>query len=438
MVDCAADLITVYLHSNLLQTCMATAQQVKQKISDLYKRSSRQIFATLVRVLGDFDLAEEALQDAFDAAVSQWPHSGLPDNPYAWLVSTGRFKAIDRLRRQQTLSTIVADISNDAEGACDGSMETEDEEIKDDLLRLIFTCCHPSIAPGIQTALTLREVCGLTTESIAQAFLVSPATMAQRIVRGKAKIRQSKIPFELPGPHTLNSRLDAVLMVIYLVFNEGYCSTSGETVTRADLTVEALRLGELMVQLMPDAEVMGLLALMLLHEARASSRVDSNGDIILLQDQQRQLWDQALILRGAELVRQAMDQPPYGIYTLQAAICLEHAKSASFEDTDWAQILTLYSVIMSIEPSPVVALNRAVALSMVESPQSALLEVKRIVAEGTLTDYHLAYCTYAELSHRVGNYKEAAEAYQKALSLVKQHPEKRIISKKLRELERWL
>ncbi len=381
-----------------------------------------------MRLLGDFDLAEEAVAEAFRAAVEQWPAEGIPDNPRAWLVSAGRFKAIDRIRREK----IYANVEDEVLESFEAEIQ-EKNEIEDDRLRLIFTCCHPSLAADAQIALTLREVCGLGTEEIAHAFLTPAPTLAQRIVRAKNKIRDAKIPYEVPGAKELPGRLDAVLRVLYLVFNEGYSASSGESVTRADLSGEAIRVGRLLVELLPEPEAMGLLALMLLQESRRNSR-SKDGELVLLENQDRSLWDRKLIAEGAQLVERALKTRRFGPYSLQAAIAAVHAESARHEETDWAQIVGLYDVLAQIDPSPVVSLNRAVALAMRDGPEAALPLVEGLMSY--LSEYHLAHAVRADLHRRLGNRKEAAASYRKALALAKQEPEKRFLRQRLADVEK--
>jgi RNA polymerase sigma-70 factor, ECF subfamily len=410
-----------------------TTQSVNVLVEQLYRTESRRVFATLIRLLGDFDLAEEALHDAFTAAIAQWPQVGVPKNPYSWLVSAGRFKAIDVLRRRSrfdaSLGKLVAQLDLE-----ESPLELGDDQIEDDRLRLIFTCCHPAIAPNTQVALTLREICGLKTEEIASAFLSSPPTIAQRIVRGKAKIRDAKIPYEVPGIADLPERLDAVLSVIYLVFNEGYSASSGESVTRSDLSGEAIRLGQLLVELLPDPEAMGLLALMLLQESRRVARSTPSGDLILLEDQDRSLWNPAQIAEGKALVEKAITSQTIGTYTIQAAIAAVHAEASTAEATDWAQIVALYDVLARVEPSPVVNLNRAVAVAMRDGPAVGLEIIDDILAKGNLTDYHLSHAARADLCRRLGKTADARESYHRALALVQQEPERRFLEKRLEEL----
>jgi RNA polymerase sigma-70 factor (ECF subfamily) len=399
----------------------------------VYRAESRRVFATLVRLLGDFDLAEEALHDAFRAALEQWPREGVPANPRAWLVSAGRFKAIDGIRRRARF-VALDDVAEEAESIPDDA-PAEREDIADDRLRLVFTCCHPALAPDAQVALTLREVCGLTTEEIAQAFLTAAPTLAQRIVRAKAKIRDARIPYEVPAPDALPARLDSVLRVIYLVFNEGYSASSGESVTRVDLSGEAIRLGRLLVALLPEPEAVGLLALMLLHEARRAARTTPDGDVVLLDAQDRTLWDRDLIAEGSALVERALGSRRFGSYTLQAAIAAVHAAAARAEATDWREIVGLYDLLLAAEPSPVIELNRAVAVAMRDGPSAGLTLVDAILGRGALQDYRLAHAVRADLCRRLGRTAEARSAYQRALALTRQAPERRFLERRLRELE---
>lgn len=410
------------------------AAAIQATVDSLYREESRWVFATLIRLIGDFDLAEEALQEAFTAAVVQWQRDGIPTNSRAWLVSTARFKAIDAMRRHARFDKAIAE---HGEFLAPGTTELEDfdeDTFKDDLLRLIFTCCHPALSPNAQIALTLREICGLTTEEIASAFLSSPVTIAQRIVRAKSKIRDAKIPYEVPSRQDLAERLDSVLSVIYLVFNEGYAASSGSQATRADLSGKAIHLGQVLLDLLPDPEVMGLLALMLLHESRRTARTETNGDLILLEDQDRSLWNREQIARGTQLVQQALSAPEFGAYTIQAAISAVHAKATSPSHTNWAEIVLLYGLLMQAEPSPVVELNRAVAIAMRDGPQAGLPLIDGILARGELTDYHLLHAARADLNRRLGNFAAARSSYQAALSLAKQEPERRFLQKRIREL----
>jgi RNA polymerase sigma-70 factor, ECF subfamily len=397
----------------------------------LYRTESRRVFATLVRLLGDFDLAEEALHEAFRAALEQWPKQGVPANPRAWLVSAGRFKAVDQIRRQKRFVFTEPEILEavPAEAA-------EPQEIEDDRLRLVFTCCHPALAPDAQVALTLREVCGLKTEEIASAYLTPAPTLAQRIVRAKTKIRDAGIPYEVPGAAELPERLDAVLRVIYLVFNEGYSASSGDSVTRADLCGEAVRLARLIVGLLPEPEAMGLLALMLLHESRRAARTTLSGDLILLDEQDRSLWNRALIAEGTRLVEHALATRRFGAYSIQAAISAVHAEAPSAAATDWAQVVALYDVLLGMDPSPVVELNRAVAVAMRDGPQVGLSLIESIFLEKELLDYHLAHAARADLNRRLGNKPEALASYEKALSLARQAPERRFLERRIAELKK--
>ena len=408
------------------------ANQIRQQVEAVYRSESRRVLATLIRLLGDFDRAQEAMHEAFAAAVAQWPRDGIPANPRSWLVSTGRFKAIDTIRRRARFDTHLAELAQQLEPS-DTTIE-DDEDVEDDRLRLIFTCCHPALSPEAQVALTLREVCGLSTEEIASAFLIAPPTLAQRIVRAKAKIRSARIPYQVPSKTDLPDRLDTVLQTIYLVFNEGYAASSGRSLTRADLADEAIRLGRLVIELLPDSEVIGLLALMLLQESRRTARTSSTGDLILLEDQDRSLWNQAQTSEGRLLVQQSLSSGRFGSYTLQAAISAVHSEAQSAAATDWAQIVGLYDLLVQLEPSPVVALNRAVAVAMRDGPLAGLQSIDQILARGDLADYHLAHSARADLCRRLGRTADARESYQKALAIVKQEPERRFLEKRLREL----
>jgi len=411
---------------------MDESERIREIVDDVYRSESRRVFATLIRLLGDFDLAEEALHEAFAAAVQQWTDEGVPANPRAWLVSAGRFKAIDTIRRRARFDASLEEISGRLDHTTDPPGDGED--VEDDRLRLIFTCCHPALAPSTQVALTLREVCGLTTEEIASAFLSSPSTIAQRIVRGKAKIRDAGIPYEVPSLADLPERLDPVLSVIYLVFNEGYSASSGELLTRPDLSNEAIRLARLLSELLSDPEILGLLALMQLHESRRTARTAENGDLILLEDQDRSLWNAELIASGKAIVRQALSSGRVGVYTVQAALAAVHADAAVPSETDWAQIVALYDMLLRIEPSPVVELNRSVAVAMRDGPRAGLDLVEAILAEGRLSEYHLAHAARADLCRRLGMADEARESYRRALELARQEPERRFLEKRLREL----
>jgi RNA polymerase sigma-70 factor, ECF subfamily len=412
---------------------MPAADHVLDTINALYERESRRVLATLIRLLGDFDAAEEALSDAFKAALEQWPREGIPANPRAWLISTGRFKAIDAMRRRARFDALD-DVGPKAERTEDPAAWAEPEAIEDDRLRLVFTCCHPALAADAQVALTLREVCGLKTEEIAQAFLVPAATLAQRIVRAKTKIRDARIPYQVPGTRELPERLDAVLRVIYLVFNEGYAASAGATLTRHDLSTEAIRLGRLVVDLLPEPEAMGLLALMLLHESRRAARTSADGELVLLQDQNRGLWDRELIREGTRLVERALSSGRAGPYAIQAAISAVHADARSMAATDWNEIVGLYDVLLRRDGSPVVELNRAVAIAMRDGPAAGLALIDAILARGDLADYRLAHAARADLCRRLGRNTDARASYERALALTKQEPERRFIEKRLREV----
>ncbi|MGX2040634.1 RNA polymerase sigma factor [Methylocaldum sp. MU1018] len=434
------------------------ADRGRETVDALYRSDSRRVFATLIRLLGDFDLAEEALHDAFRAALEQWPQAGVPANPRAWLVSAGRFKAVDAMRRRARFVDLPTDVAeradaDDSAGCDDAGSEhgeapltelaeqvagglgdpaaLDDESVEDDRLRLIFTCCHPALSSDAQVALTLREVCGLTTEEIARAFLIAPSALAQRIVRAKAKIRDARIPYQVPTREDLPERLDAVLRVIYLVFNEGYSASLGGSLTRRDLSEEAIRLGRLLTELLPEPEAQGLLALMLLHEARRAARTTPSGELILLDEQDRTIWNRDQIAEGAALVERALSSRRFGPYTLQAAVAAVHAEAPTAATTDWAQIAGLYDVLLRVEPSPVVELNRAVAVAMRDGPAAGLALVDGILARGDLEDYHLAHAARADLCRRLGRAAEARAAYERALGLTRQEPERRFLERRL-------
>jgi RNA polymerase sigma-70 factor (ECF subfamily) len=406
---------------------------IYDQVDAIYRTESRRVFATLIRLLGDFDLAEEAVQNAFAAAVEQWPHEGLPANPRAWLVSTGRFKAIDALRRQARFDASIKESMKQLEVAQYPTVE-EQQELEDDRLRLIFTCCHPALPPDAQVALTLREVCGLTTEEIARAFLTSASTIAQRIVRAKSKIREAQIPYEVPARADIPSRLDMVLRVMYLVFNEGYTASTGAALTRHDLSSEAIRLTRLFLDLLPEPEAQGLLALMLLHESRRAARTSTTGELVLLDDQDRSLWSRDQITEGAALVRRALSSGRFGPYTLQAAIAAIHAEAKSSAATDWKEIVGLYDLLIRVDPSPVVELNRAVAVAMRDGPEPGLHLIDAILARGDLKAYPLAHSARAELCRRLGRTADARTSFEQALSLTKQELQRRFLQKRLTEL----
>jgi RNA polymerase sigma-70 factor (ECF subfamily) len=419
-------------------------EQVSRTIETLYRSESGRVLATLVRLLGDLDLAEESMHEAFAAALESWALAGIPDNPRPWLISTARFKAIDAMRRRARFDgaqkDLVAHMESRVNDTPSGNEEMGDEEIEDDRLRLIFTCCHPALPPEGQVALTLREICGLTTEEIARAFLVTPATLAQRIVRAKAKIREMRIPYEVPAPRELPERLAAVLQVIYLVFNEGYSAAAGAEVTRAELTGEAIRLGRLLTELQPEAEIpnpeiIGLLALMLLQESRRAARTSPAGDLILLENQDRSLWNRQQIAEGVALVEKALNSRRFGAYTLQAAIAAVHAEAESTAATDWRQIVALYNQLVRIHPSPVAHLNRAVAIAMRDGPEAGLTHIDAVLAHGELANYYLAHAARADLYRRLGRTAEARSSYEKALALTQQEPERQFLQERIRQLQ---
>ncbi len=411
------------------------SEQVRQTLESLYRAESGRILATLIRLLGDFDLAEDAVHDAFATALERWPLDGVPANPRSWLISTGRFKAIDALRRRARFDASQEKIAAQLENATDDSAQGTYDGLADDQLRLIFTCCHPALAPETRVALTPREICGLTTEEIARTFLTAAPTLAQRIVRAKAKIRDARIPYQVPSAEELPDRLDTVLQVVYLVFNEGYSASSGASLTRAELSAEAIRLGRLLLELLPEPEVMGLLGLMLLQESRRAARTSPSGELVLLENQDRSLWNREQIAEGIKLVERALLSRRFGPYTLQAAIAAVHSEASDAAATDWPQIVELYSVLARAEPSPVVELNRAVAVAMRDGPQAGLALIEAILARGDLADYHLAHSARADLCRRLGRKDEARSAYQRALSLTQQERERRFLENRLRELD---
>jgi RNA polymerase sigma-70 factor, ECF subfamily len=410
------------------------AGPLQASVEAVYRAESRRVLATLIRLLGDFDRAEEALHEAFLAAAAQWPRDGIPANPRAWLVSAGRFKAIDTLRRRARFDAATPELAARIEADASEAIMDDHDSVADDSLRLIFTCCHPALSPDAQVALTLREVCGLTTEAIAHAFLTRPPTVAQRIVRAKAKIRDDRIPYKVPEPAELPDRLGVVLHVVYLVFNEGYSASSGDVLTRPDLSAEAIRLGRLLIDLLPEPEALGLLALMLLHESRRAARASPVGDLVLLADQDRSLWNRAEIAEGERLVKQALSAGRPGPFALQAAITAVHADARDAAETDWAEIVGLYDLLVDIDGSPIVALNRAVAVAMRDGPQAGLVLIDAILAAGHLADYHLAYAARADLCRRMGRTAEARISYQRAIALTRQEPERRFLARRLSEL----
>jgi RNA polymerase sigma-70 factor, ECF subfamily len=411
-----------------------TVAQAREIVDRIYRAESRRVLATLIRLLGDFDLAEEALHDAFASAVEQWPREGMPANPRAWLVSAGRFRAIDAIRRRARFDDSLAEIADRLNSQTQGSANQDHEEVEDDRLRLIFTCCHPAIAPEAQVALTLREVCGLTTEEIARAFLASPATLAQRIVRAKAKIKDARIPYQVPPLADLPERLDTVLRVIYLVFNEGYSASSGASLTRADLSGEAIRLGRLLMELLPEPEAVGLVALMLLQESRRIARSTPTGELVLLEDQDRSQWNREQIAEGLALVQRAFESRRVGPFTLQAAIASVHAEAPTAAQTDWWRIVGFYDLLSDVEPSPVVELNRAVAVAMRDGPAAGLTLIEAILTRGELDDYHLAHAARADLCRRLGRATEARSSYERALNLARVEPERQFLRRRLAEL----
>ena len=408
---------------------------VRAVVDAVYRSDSRRVLATLIRLLGDFDRAEEALHDAFVAAVEQWPHQGVPANPRAWLISAGRFKAIDGMRRRARFDATLTELEQHLDGVTNHPAQWDDQSIEDDRLRLIFTCCHPALPHDAQIALTLREVCGLTTEEIARSFLTAAPTIAKRIVRAKGKIRDARIPYEVPSETDLPERLDTVLRVIYLLFTEGYSASSGSSLTRPDISIEAIRLGRLLVELLPEPEAVGLLGLMLLQESRRAARSSAEGDVVLLEDQDRSLWNQEQIAEGSALVKRALSARRIGSYTLQAAIAAVHAEARNSAATDWAQIVALYDVLLAAQPSAVVELNRAVAVAMRDGPAAGLSLIETILARGDLEDYYLAYSALADLNRRLGRTAEARAGYEQSLKLARQEPARRFLQRRLEELK---
>ena len=413
-----------------------STDQIRELLDSLYRTESGRILATLIRLLGDFDLAEEAMHEAFAAALSVWPSSGVPGNPRPWLISTARFKAIDTLRRRSRFDASQDDLARYLEAQLSSAEQSNEEDhVDDDRLRLIFTCCHPSLPAEARVALTLREVCGLTTEEIAKAFLITPRTLAQRIVRAKAKIRETKIPYEVPSSEELPERLGAVLHVIYLVFNEGYSAATGKEVMRTDLTGEAIRLARLLMELQSEPEVVGLLALMLLQESRHAARTSPTGEMILLENQDRSLWNREQIAEGVALLEKALKSNRFGSYTLQAAIAAVHAQAQSIAATDWRQIVTIYDRLLRIQPSPVVQLNRAVAIAMCDGPEAGLAQIDALLEQGELANYYLAHSARADLYRRLGRTAEARSSYEKALALTQQEPERQFLQDRIRQLK---
>jgi RNA polymerase sigma-70 factor (ECF subfamily) len=410
------------------------AEEARATVEAVYRSDSRRVLATLIRVLGDFDLAEEALHDAFAAAVQQWPRDGVPDHPRAWLISAGRFRAIDAMRRRARFDASLGEIAARLESTPPDPADLDDERIEDDRLRLIFTCCHPALPADAQVAMTLREVCGLTTEAIASAFLSTPPTVAQRIVRAKTKIREAQIPYQVPGRAELAERLDSVLHVVYLVFNEGYSATSGDSLTRHDLSAEAIRLGRLLVELLAEPETIGLLALMLLHESRRATRTSADGDVVLLEDQDRSRCNRAQIAEGVALLERSLGSHRFGPYTLQASIAAVHAEAATAAATDWPQIVGLYDVLLKIDPSPLVELNRAAAVAMRDGPSAGLELIDALLDRGELRDYVHAHSARADLLRRMGMKEEARVSYRRALELARAEPQRRFIERRIAEL----
>ena len=429
-----AQLCGVPLFASLTGMPQQLPENLSRSIETLYRAESGRILATLVRLLGDLDVAEEAMHEAFAAALDTWPQTGVPEKPRPWLISTARFKAIDGMRRRARFNNAQKDLSLYLEARGNDAPQA-DEEIEDDRLRLIFTCCHPALPPEARVALTLREVCGLTTEEIAKAFLTTPRTLAQRIVRAKAKIREMQIPYEVPAPQELPARIGAVLQVVYLVFNEGYSAAAGREVMRAELTGEAIRLGRLLTELRPEPEVLGLLSLMLLHESRRAARASLTGELILLENQDRSLWNRAQIAEGVALLEKALNSRRFGSYTLQAAIAAVHAQAESVGATDWRQIVALYDQLLRIQPSPVVQLNRAVAIAMCDGPGAGLANIDALLEQGELADYYLAHSARADMYRRLGRAAEARTSYEKALALTQQEPERQFLQERIRQLK---